>query len=213
MAQTIEEKNEKQRVRGKIYRKEMSPEMKAKVAEGKKANALKNKEKKVADRAAYYQKNKETMNANSKAYHQKVRDEIAAKKAVMVYAPRIRKVANQPANTTTLKDEAKKMGITTAHLRTIQKDIRFNMPKVKMLRMDGMDLFDIYELAAWQQQYREVLAQEAISGASKKNIGEIRLTPHVMLLINWLQASKHVTKYCNAQRVAINSNQFWARWA
>jgi hypothetical protein len=213
MAQTIEEKNEKQRVRGKIYRKEMSPEMKAKVAEGKKANALKNKEKKVADRAAYYQKNKETMNANSKAYHQKVRDEIAAKKAVMVYAPRIRKVANQPANTTTLKDEAKKMGITTAHLRTIQKDIRFNMPKVKMLRMDGMDLFDIYELAAWQQQYREVLAQEAISGASKKNIGEIRLTPHVMLLINWLQASKHVTKYCNTQRVAINSNQFWARWA
>jgi hypothetical protein len=213
MAQTIEEKNEKQRVRGKIYRKEMSPEMKAKVAEGKKANALKNKEKKVADRAAYYQKNKETMNANSKAYHQKVRDEIAAKKAVVVYAPRIRKVANQPANTTTLKDEAKKMGITTAHLRTIQKDIRFNMPKVKMLRMDGMDLFDIYELAAWQQQYREVLAQEAISGASKKNIGEIRLTPHVMLLINWLQASKHVTKYCNTQRVAINSNQFWARWA
>jgi hypothetical protein len=171
------------------------------------------KEKKVADRAAYYQKNKETMNANSKAYHQKVRDEIAAKKAVTIYAPRIRKVANQPANTTTLKDEAKKMGITTAHLRTIQKDIRFNMPKVKMLRMDGMDLFDIYELAAWQQQYREVLAQEAISGASKKNIGEIRLTPHVMLLINWLQASKHVTKYCNTQRVAINSNQFWARYA
>jgi hypothetical protein len=171
------------------------------------------KEKKVADRAAYYQKNKETMNANSKAYHQKVRDEIAAKKAVMIYAPRIRKVANQPANTTTLKDEAKKMGITTAHLRTIQKDIRFNMPKVKMLRMDGMDLFDIYELAAWQQQYREVLAQEAISGASKKNIGEIRLSDNIMLLINWLQATKEITNYCNTQRVAINSNQFWARWA
>jgi hypothetical protein len=41
--------------------------------------------------------------------------------------------------------------------------------------------------------------------------GYYTMSANVMLIAAWAQASKHVTKYCNAQRVAINSNQFWAR--
>lgn len=215
---TLEELKEKRKIASKIYRDNMPLEMRAKIAESKKKSVEKRKVQAKEERAAYYQANKEHMNAKSKEYHRKIREEIAAKKAAgidvppTIHAPRIRKVLNQPADMTTIKDEAKKMGIATAHLRTIQKDARFNMPKSKMLRIDGMELFDIYEMAAWQQQYREVLAQETISCASKNKKG-IRLSKDVILLINWLQASKHVTKHCNTQRVAINSNQFWARYA
>ena len=215
---TPEQLKENRKVASKIYRDNMPLEMRAKIADSKRKGAEKRKVQAKEERAAYYQVNKEHMNAKSKEYHRKAREKIAAEKAAGInvpptaHAPRVRKVMNQPANMTTLKDEAKKMGIATVHLRTIQKDARFNMPKSKMLRIDGMELFDIYEMAAWQQQYREVLAQETISGASKNKKG-ITLSKDVILITAWLQASKHVTKYCNAQRVAINSNQFWVRWA
>jgi hypothetical protein len=203
MKQTPEERKENQRASQKRYKENMSPEMKAKITESKRVNAAKRRDVAKVERAACYQKNKVTMDLQVKMYMQKQRD-IAKAQA--------RKVRNQPADTTTLKDEAKKMGIATAHLRTISKDERFNMPKHKMIRIDGIELYDIYELSTWQQKYREMLAQETISGIAKNKKG-ITIAPHVILITNWLQASKHVTKYCNKQRVAINSNQFWARWA
>ena len=43
--------------------------------------------------------------------------------------------------------------------------------------------------------------------------GYYTMSANVMLVTEWLQASKHVTDYCNKQRVVINSNQFWARYA
>lgn len=43
--------------------------------------------------------------------------------------------------------------------------------------------------------------------------GYYTMSANVMLTAEWAQASKHVTDYCNKQRVVINSNQFWARCA
>ena len=43
--------------------------------------------------------------------------------------------------------------------------------------------------------------------------GYYTMSANVMLITEWARASKHVTKYCNTQRVAINSNQFWVRRA
>ena len=41
--------------------------------------------------------------------------------------------------------------------------------------------------------------------------GYCTLSANVMLVTEWSRASKHVTDYCNKQRVTINSKQFWAR--
>lgn len=209
---------EEKSLKAKLYRDNMSPEMKAKIAESKRRYAEGRKDVAKIERAAYYAKNKDAMNAQSKLYHQKQRSELKALKEEgkpykhLVAIPRPRKVMSQPADMTTLKDEAKKMGIATSHLRAISRDPRFHMPTYKLLRIDGMELYNIYELAAWQQKYREMLAQDTISGVSKNRKG-ITITPRVMLLINWMQETKHISKYCDEQRTDITSRALWSKYA
>ena len=218
MTQAVEERREKQKHVQKSYRDRMSPEQKEKVAQSKKKSALKYKEKTSIERKHYYEKNKEDLNAKSRAYHQKKRDEIKALRndgkeyAHLVVTPKPRKVIPQPSNMTTLKEEAVKMGITLAHLRAMQRKACFNMPAFKILMANGTELYDVYELAQWQQTYRAMIGQETISGTAKHK-GSITLDKKVMLVISWLQASKHVTEYCNAQRAANNSKDFWLRYA
>ena len=63
---------------------------------------------------------------------------------------------------------------------------------------------------SWSPERRaEVNEQKRLYGLKNKE----KLAEKRKLVTAWLQASKHVTKYCNTQRVAINSNQFWSRWA
>jgi hypothetical protein len=221
MKQTIEERREKQKIIQKRYRDNMSPEMKAKVAASKKISAAKYKEKIAAARVIYYQNNKEAINKRTFAYH-KIQRELAKiikdkdqEYKNLIAIPTPRKVSVVPRDVTTIKEEAAKLGISTMHLRHIQKDNRFNMPAPKLLRVDGIELFCIFAWADWLRVYKEPLAQESISGALNKRKGQdgvgITLDSNVMMIIGWRQASKHVTEYCNKQRVAINSNQFWAR--
>ena len=192
--------NEEKRVRDKLYRDNMSPEMKARVKESKRLGAIKRKDKAKAERAEYYQQNKEVMDARTKEWQARDRT-------------RKKKVVAQPLDTWTLKEIAVYLDMCVPHVRAIEKDANFHMPKPTMIRTDGIDLYDMPSIVAWVQSKREAIAKVAITGASRKNKQGITIEPHIMLLINWLQASKHVTKYCNTQRVAINSNQFWSRWA
>jgi predicted DNA-binding transcriptional regulator AlpA len=218
---TPEEKNAKQKAANKVYRDNMTPEQKAKVAAQKKEQNILNKEKNTERRKLYYEINKEHMKANSKAYHQKIRDEIKAKREAgmdipkVIYAPRVRKpkVVNQPANTIILKDIAKSVGMLTPQFRGMINEPKYKFPDPAMVRIDGMDLYDVFEITEWIHLHKEALTQASILGARRRDTGEFELASHVMLIINWLQASKHVTDYCNKQRVAINSNQFWARYA
>ena len=217
MTQSPEERKEKQKVAQKNYRDRMTPEQKEKVAQSKRASADKRKEKTVVERKLYYEKNKAAMNAQSKAYHQKKREELAELKAQGLYKhitplPKPRKVMHQPADMIMPKEIAKLLGISTSHFRSMQKDPRFNVPEYKLLRADGIELYVTFEIHDWQQKYRDMIAQETIAGVLRNN-AEIRLDPKLMLVINWLQETQHVTKYCDTQRVAINSNRYWARWA
>jgi hypothetical protein len=219
MKQTPEELKEKRKVASKIYRDNMSPEMKARLVESKRKNAEKRKVKAKEERAAYYVMNKERMDARSKAYHQKIRDEIAVKRAAGIEIPkalprgkRSVKVVNQPADMTTIKEVALSLEIQTHKFRALVLDPTYNFPKTAMVRIDGIDLYDLVQVGMWLQQYKEAITHISIMGSTKKKTG-ITLSKDVMLIINWLQASKHVTGYCNKQRIAINSNQFWARWA
>lgn len=220
--QTPEEKDAKQKAANKVYRDNMTPEQKAKVAEQKRLHSVANNERITERRKLYYELNKEHMKATSKAYHQKIRDEIKAKRDAgidvpkTIYAPRgkrLKKVVAQPANMTTVKEIAQSIGLHTAKFRSMLNDKMYKFPEPTMLRIDGIELYDIVIIGEWIRLHKEAITHATITGASKKNIGEITIGPHIMLLVNWLQASKHVTKYCNAQRVAINSNQFWSRWA
>lgn len=120
---------------------------------------------------------------------------------------------NQQANMTTVKEIAQSIGLHAAKFRSMINDKMYRFPEPTMLRIDGIELYDIVIIGEWIRLHKEAITHAAITGASKKNISEITIEPHVMLIIDWLQASKHVSKYCNAQRVAINSNQFLARYA
>lgn len=221
MKQTREERLEKQRIYQRKVRDSMNPEQKEALAARKRASYQKNNAKRVVSRALYYQENKATMNAQSCAYH-KLQRELAKiikdkdqEYKNLTTIPAIRKVSVIPRDVTTIKDEAAKLGISTAHLRLIQKDKRFNMPEAKLLRIDGVELFCIFAWADWLGVYKEPLAQEGISGSVGKRKGRegITLDSNVMLIINFMQATKHITKHCNAQRVVNNSKQFWARYA
>ncbi len=218
--QTPEERKAKQKLAGEIYRNSWSPERRAEVNEQKRLYGLKNKEKLAEKRKLYYETNKEQMQANSKTYHQQVRDEIAAKRAAgieviikkQIRAPRVRKVIAQPSNMATIKEIAKSLELLTNKFREMISDPIYNFPKPAMIRIDGVDLYEIVEVGEWIQQHKEAITYVTITGAIRKKTG-ITISKRVMLVTAWLQASKHVTKYCNAQRVAINSNQFWSRWA
>jgi hypothetical protein len=218
MKQTPEELKEKRKVASKIYRDSMSPEMRAKIAESKRKNAEKRKVKAKEERAAYYLMNKESMNARSKAYHKKVREENAAKKAAGIEVPRVlrskrpAKVINQPADMTTIREVALSLEIQTHKFRAIVIDPTYSFPKPAMVRIDGIDLYDLVQVGMWLQQYKEAITYISVVGSTKKKTS-ITLSKDVMLFINWLQKTKHVTDYCNKQRVSINSKQFWARWA
>jgi hypothetical protein len=100
-----------------------------------------------------------------------------------------------------------------ALIRAISQDTRYGMPEYKFLRIDGIELYDRYEIMQWINDNNHRLSSIAINGMSRKNKGEYKVSNNVMLLINWLQASKEITEHCNKQRVAINSNKFRERWA
>jgi hypothetical protein len=192
--------NEEKRVRDKLYRDNMSPEMKARVKESKRLGAIKRKDKAKVERAEYYQQNKEVMDARTKEWQAKDR-------------ARKKKVVAQPLDTWTLKEIAVYLDMCVPQVRAIEKDANFHMPKPTMIRIDGIDLYDMPSIVDWVQSKREAIAQVAITGASRKNKRGITIAPHVMLLINWMQKSKHVTKYCNAQRFNLASNVLWSKYA
>lgn len=205
---------EEQKAKAKIHRDNMTEAQKERLRYSKRLYSERIREELKVKRSAYYQANKESMNANSKAYHQKARELKAAthQQRSNITKP-MPKVSIQPANMTTLKEIAEQLGVIVALVRAISNDKRYGMPQFEMLRIDGVELYDRYEITQWIRDNNEMLVSLAITGMNRKNKGNIMLSDNLMLLINWLQASKHVTKYCNAQRVAINSNQFWARWA
>jgi hypothetical protein len=205
---------EEQKAKAKIHRDNMTEAQKERLRYSKRLYSERIREELKVKRSAYYQANKESMNANSKAYHQKARELKAAthQQRSNITKP-MPKVSIQPANMTTLKEIAEQLGVIVALVRAISNDKRYGMPQFEMLRIDGVELYDRYEITQWIRDNNEMLVSLAITGMNRKNKGEYKVSDNIMLLINWLQASKHVTKHCNTQRVAINSNQFWARWA
>ena len=177
----------------------------------------KNRDELKVKRALYYATNKDSMNTQSRAYYQKERDlkkELTEKQyRNFKQPPQPPKLLTQPADKISLKEIATQLGMIVALIRAISQDTRYGMPEYKFLRIDGIELYDRYEIMQWINDNNHRLSSIAINGMSRKNRSNYKVSNNVMLLINWLQASKHVTKYCNTQRVAINSNQFWSRWA
>lgn len=209
---------DEQKVKAKIYRDNMTEAQKESVRLSKRQYGERKREENKVKRALYYAANKESMNESSRAYHQKERDLKNALKMtgaefrVLKHKPKAARVINQPATMVSLKEIAEMMGVIVAIVRAIQKDDRFNMPIYQLLRIDGAELFDRVEIINWIRENNVLLSSICIAGLKRKNKGEYKVSNNVMLLINWLQDTKHVSEYCNKQRVAINSNQFWARW-
>jgi len=216
---TLEERRTRQKAAQQVYRDNLTPERRATIAEQKRAHNAANKERNAEKRRLYYEANKEHMQANSKAYHQKMREETRAKKESGVeingvtYAVRIRdrkkKVVNQPANTIILKEIAKLVGMLTPQFRALTLEAKYKFPAPTMVRIDGMDLYDVFEVTEWTHLHKEALTNASILGARRKSANGFKLSKNVMLLINWMQKTKHISKYCNKQRLEVASNKYW----
>ena len=208
---------DEQKAKAKAYRDNMSPEQKQRLKYSKQMYSIRTREELKVKRALYYLNNKDSMNASSREYHQKERDlkkDLTEKQyRNFKQPPQPPKVINQPADKISLKEIAEKLGVIVALVRAISRDERYSMPAYKFLRVDGIELYDRYEIQRWINDNNNLLSSIAINGMCRKNKGSITLSDGVLLVINWLQDTKHVSDYCNKQRVAINSNQFWARWA
>jgi len=204
---------EAQREAQKKYRDSMTEEQKEKLRYSKRLYSERIREELKVKRSAYYQANKESMNEQSRAYHQKARELKTATQRQPRTLIRPPKVQIQPSSMVSLKEIAEQLGVIVALIRAISKDERYGMPKYQLLRIDGAELYDRYEITQWIIDNNEMLVSLAITGMSRKNKGAITIADNVIKITDWLQASKHVTDYCNKQRAVINSNNLWARWA
>ena len=145
----------------------------------------------------YYHKNKERINK------QRAIDRIAKQKGTHI----VRQHPSKGGELISRRQGAILMGITQYKLTNIvSRTTRFNCPET--VTPEGRVKYKVKDLIEWKSKNLDLFKEGHFIEADT-----YQLSKHVMLLINWLQASKHVTKYCNTQRVAINSNQFWSRWA
>ena len=140
----------------------------------------------------YYLANKEKCNARTYANIAKRKVIEAEMKARGL--PVTKKVP-QAANTLTIKEVAAILELTTPKTRAISKDTRYNMPKYTQIRLDGAELYDLFQIKEWMQQYKEVLTQLAITGQKHKNTNGITLAKEVMLLVNWVVNCAHIEQH------------------
>ncbi len=208
---------DEQKAKAKEYRDQMSPEQKQRLKYSKQMYSIRTREALKVKRALYYLNNKDSMNASSREYHRKERElkkDLTEKQyRNFKQPPQTPKVLTQSADKISLKEIADQLGVIVALVRAISRDERYNMPEYKFLRIDGVELYDRCEIQQWITDNNNMLSSIAINGMSRKNRGTITISDNVMLITKWLQETKRVTDYCNKQRVAINSNQFWARMA
>ena len=136
----------------------------------------------------YYRINREKCDARTYA-------NIAKRKAIEaeMKARGLPKVP-QAANTLTIKEVAAMLELTMPKTRAISKDTRYNMPKYTQIRLDGAELYDLFQIKEWMQQYKEVLTHLAITGRKHSNNG-IPLTKEVMLLVNWVVNCAHIERH------------------
>ena len=149
----------------------------------------------------YYRKNAEEVAAKRKqTYEQKKNG---------TYVKHERKPVDYSKDLITRRQAAVYMGMTQHKLtNVVNRTSRFNVPE--HISDKGAVLYKAAELDIWKANNMDLFEDGRFK---QERYDGIVLSDNLMLIINWLQASKHVTKYCNTQRVAINSNQFWARWA
>jgi len=157
-------------------------------AQKKLYNALHAEERNAKAREAYAMKKEEARAEMEKMTRAKVTRHAKPKVKPI-------KVIDQPADTVTLKEIARELGLTMFLLRTIAKEPAFNMPRVTMLRVDGVDLYNVYEIREWMQVYKEALINRTILGTSKRKSGGITLTKEVMMLVNWVVNCAHIERH------------------
>ena len=148
----------------------------------------------------YYHKNAAAISQKRKKSYQDKKDGTYIKH---------NRVVNYTDGTITRRQAAIYMGITQHKLTNIvSRTTRFNVKE--HLSSAGRVEYKVKELDIWKANNLDLFEdgmfkQEKHEGAKVSN--------NVMLVVNWMQKAKHIQKYCNTQRVAINSNQFWSRWA
>lgn len=149
----------------------------------------------------YYRKNAEEVSAKRKQTYQEKKNG--------TYVKYEKKVIDYSKDMITRRQAAIYMGMTQHKLtNVVNRTLRFNVPE--HISDKGQVQYKAVELDIWKANNMDLFEDGMFK--QERHDGII-LSDNLMMIINFMQATKEITKYCNAQRVAINSNQFWARWA
>ena len=139
--------------------------------------------------------------AYDKAYGIKNKQRINAQRAVRYQIEKNRELLTRSAS-------AVYLGLTLQKLYNISNSKVISWKVPGHIDEKGVVRYHKKDLDNWRLHNPQYFDEWALI---KK--GYYTMSANVMLTVEWAQASKHVTDYCNKQRVALNSNQFWARWA
>jgi len=142
----------------------------------------------------------ETKSHINRAYREKNKAALAKKRANRYQIQKNREYLTRPASAVYLT-------LTTQKLSNIINFKKYwNVPE--HINEKGIVRYHKKDLDNWRLHNPQYF-----DGWKLIKKGYYTMSANVMLITEWSQASKHVTDYCNKQRVAINSIQFWARWA
>ena len=149
----------------------------------------------------YYHKNAEKVAAKRKQTYQEKKNG--------TYVKYEKKPIDYSKDLITRRQAAFYMGMTQHKLTNlVARTARFDVPG--HISTKGQVQYKAAELDIWKANNMDLFEDGRFK--QERHDG-IVLSDNLMMIISFMQASRHVTKYCNTQRVTINSNQFWARWA
>jgi len=104
-----------------------------------------------------------------------------------------------------LRQGAFVLGISTHKLTNIvNRTTRFNCQET--ITLEGRVMYKVKDLLDWKSHNLDLFEEGQLVEA-----GTCKLSPNVMLLIGWMNASKHVVKYCLTQRKA--NKILWSKYA
>ena len=149
----------------------------------------------------YYRKNAEEVAAKRKKTYQEKKNG--------TYVKHEKKPIDYSKDLITRRQAAFYMGMTQHKLtNVVNRTARFNVPE--HISAKGQVQYKAAELDIWKADNMDLFEDGMLK--QERHDGII-LSDNLMMIINFMQATKEITKYCNTRRVAINSSQLWSRYA
>jgi hypothetical protein len=151
--------------------------------------------KKALRNREYREKNKEILRLKRVAKFEANEEKHRSEKLAWYYKNKEKQLQEEESSPMmTLKSVARLIGVRENVAQKISKTESYKMPKPKMARCDGSDLYCRMEIEEWMPFIREVVAFYS----TKRKL--IKLTGAAVHIVNFMQNNKAVISHCEDER-------------